>query len=92
MSDPISQKVTITNSRGLHARASAKFCAVSSSWDAVVTVTKDDVTVGGSSIMGLLLLSAGKGSEVTLSASGIQAKEAIETLVRLIEEKFGEEA
>lgn len=42
--------------------------------------------------MGLLLLSAGKGSEVTLSASGIQAKEAIETLVRLIEEKFGEEA
>lgn len=91
MSETISRKVVIANSRGLHARASAKFCAVSSAWDATVTVSKDDVTVGGCSIMGLLLLSAGKGSEVTLSATGTQAQEAIETLVRLIEEKFGEE-
>ena len=60
MSDsPVTATVKISNKRGLHARASAKFCAVASSWDAVVRVAKDGVEVGGCSIMGLLILGAG---------------------------------
>ena len=93
MSDEaLSAVVRITNKRGLHARASAKFCAVASSWDADIYVAKDGVEVGGCSIMGLLILGAGRGSEIVIKASGEQANEALETLVRLVEEKFGEEA
>ena len=80
----------ISNRRGLHARASAKFCAVAAAFDAKVTVTKDAVSVGGRSIMGLLTLGAGIGSTVTISATGAQAREAVDTLVRLIADRFGE--
>ena len=88
---PVSRTVTILNQRGLHARASAKFCAVAASWDADVRVTKDEFTVGGKSIMGLLMLGAGRGAEITISATGAQAQEAVETLTRLVAEKFGED-
>lgn len=87
---PKQATVKIVNRRGLHARASAKFCAVAGSFDAVIRVTKDDMTVGGRSIMGLLMLGAGVGSEVTISVEGPQADEALDTLVRLVAEKFGE--
>lgn len=87
----ISQSVTILNKRGLHARASAKFCAVAGSWDAIVRVRKEDVEVGGCSIMGLLMLGAGRGSTIEVSATGDQAQQAVDTLVRLIEDKFGED-
>jgi phosphocarrier protein len=80
----------ITNRRGLHARASAKFCAVAGSFDAVIRVTKDDMTVGGRSIMGLLMLGAGVGSQIVISAEGPQADEALDTLVRLVADRFGE--
>ena len=90
MSEKASAKVEINNFRGLHARASAKFCAVAGSWDAIVTVSKDEITVGGCSIMGLLLLGAGKGSIIRIDADGPQAEEAVKTLVRLVEERFGE--
>jgi phosphocarrier protein len=82
--------VKIANRRGLHARASAKFCAVAASWDAEVRVAKDEFSVGGKSIMGLLMLGAGQGSEIKISASGPQAREAVDTLARLVTEKFGE--
>ena len=88
----VTRTVTICNFRGLHARASAKFCAVAGAWDAAVSVTKDDLTVNACSIMGLLLLGAGPGSEIVISARGPQAGEAVATLIRLVEEKFGEEA
>lgn len=86
----VSRTVTILNRRGLHARASAKFCAVAASWDADVRVSKDEFTVGGKSIMGLLMLGAGRGAEITITATGPQASEAVETLTRLVAEKFGE--
>lgn len=86
----MSAVASIINRRGLHARASARFCAVASSFDARIRVTKDQITVGGQSIMGLLMLGAGIGSTVTISASGPQAAEALDTLVKLVADKFGE--
>lgn len=80
----------IVNRRGLHARASAKFCQVAAAFDAKVKVSKDGTTVGGRSIMGLLTLGAGVGATVTISATGPQAKEAVETLARLVADRFGE--
>lgn len=90
MAGPVSVAVKLVNIRGLHARASAKFCAVASSFDASVKVTKEEFTVGGCSIMGLMTLGAGVGSEILISAEGPQAEEAVHALVRLVEERFGE--
>ena len=90
MTETLTRTVKITNMRGLHARASAKFCAVASSYKADITVEKDGVSVGGCSIMGLMMLGAGIGSEITLSATGEQAEEAVDTLVKLVEDRFGE--
>lgn len=87
---PLSATVTIVNRRGIHARASARFCAVAGAFDAKVTVTKDQITVGGRSIMGLLMLGAGAGSTVVIEASGPQAAEALDTLIKLVADKFGE--
>jgi phosphocarrier protein len=87
---PVTATVEIVNRRGLHARASAKFCAVAGSFEAKITVTKDSVTVGGRSIMGLLMLGAAEGSSVTIEATGRQAAEAIDTLVKLVADRFGE--
>jgi phosphocarrier protein len=86
----VSAEVVIVNRRGLHARASAKFAAVAGSFDASVRVSRDGVTVGARSIMGLMMLGAGIGSTITISATGEQAREAVETLLGLISDKFGE--
>ncbi|MGV6802435.1 MAG: HPr family phosphocarrier protein [bacterium] len=91
MSEQAAAKVTITNKRGLHARASAKFCAVAGAFDADVTVSHAGLQVGGLSIMGLMMLGAGQGSEIEIMAKGPQGKEALVTLVQLVEELFGEE-
>ncbi len=90
--DPIevSAEVLIVNRRGLHARASAKLAAVAGSFNASVRVSKDGVTVGARSIMGLMMLGAGRGSTVTITANGEQAREALDTLIGLIADKFGE--
>ncbi|MDZ7628662.1 MAG: HPr family phosphocarrier protein [Parvularculaceae bacterium] len=88
----ISAELLIVNRRGLHARASAKFAAVAGAFDASVRVTKDGITVGACSIMGLMMLGAGLGSTITISATGAQAREAVETLAGLIADKFGEGA
>ncbi len=87
---PVTKKITIINKRGLHARASAKFCAVSESYDAKIMVSKDGIEVGGCSIMGLLTLGAGIGSEIEIKAEGRQAREALDTLTKLIADRFGE--
>ncbi|MEL6360658.1 MAG: HPr family phosphocarrier protein [Pseudomonadota bacterium] len=91
MSDPLSRDVVICNRRGLHARASAKFCALAAEQDAVIRVRKDDMEVGGCSIMGLLMLGAGKGSTITLTATGKGASAALDALAALIENRFHEE-
>ncbi len=83
--------VDITNERGLHARASAKFVKEAARHDAEVTVTREGQTVDAQSIMGLMMLAAGPGSQVEIEARGPQAAEALEGLCRLIEARFEEE-
>ena len=88
---PHSRELLIINKRGLHARASAKFVQAVSGFDATVHVTKDGTTVGGTSIMGLMMLAASPGCLVRISASGEDAAAAIEALDELVAAKFGEE-
>ncbi|MBB3445027.1 MULTISPECIES: HPr family phosphocarrier protein [unclassified Rhizobium] len=88
---PLSRELLIINKRGLHARASAKFVQTVDAFDATITVSKDGMTVGGTSIMGLMMLAASPGSSVLVSATGNQAVEALEALDQLIQNKFGEE-
>lgn len=83
--------VTVVNRKGLHARASAKFVKLAETYNASVTVTRDGQTVGGTSIMGLMMLAAGPGSTLYISAAGTEAPEALEALVNLVEAGFGEE-
>lgn len=89
---PVSKIVKVTNRRGLHARASAKFVTMASTLPAQVTVTKDgSAAVVGTSIMGLMMLGAAMGDTITISASGDGAKTALDQLVALVENRFGEE-
>lgn len=87
----VSRTVLITNKRGLHARASAKFVTLAATLPATVTVEKDGSEVTGTSIMGLMMLGAAKGDSVTISARGEGAENAVTVLSRLVEDKFGEE-
>ncbi|MBB5049050.1 phosphocarrier protein [Rhodopseudomonas rhenobacensis] len=89
--EPVSIEIPIVNKRGLHARASAKFVQMVERFNAEVWVTRNGETVGGTSIMGLMMLSAGIGTSVTVSAVGPQAKEAVNALAGLLASKFGEE-
>jgi phosphocarrier protein len=86
-----SAEVTICNRKGLHARASAKFVKCAETFDAIIRVMRDGQSVGGTSIMGLMMLAAGPGSVITLEAEGPEGPEAIEALVALVESGFGEE-
>ncbi len=85
------QRVVIVNERGLHARAAAKFVRLAGQFDAEVTVEHDGTDVSGVSIMGLLMLGAGRGSAIDIRARGPQASAAVAALVRLVEEGFGED-
>lgn len=87
----VSRTVTITNKRGLHARASAKFVTLASGLPAQVKVRKDGAAVTGTSIMGLMMLGAAMGDQVTISASGDGADQAVTLLAELVENKFGED-
>lgn len=84
-------RVVIRNIKGLHARASAKFVKCAESYDATVTVTRDGQSVGGTSIMGLMMLAAGPGSELHIESIGPQGPEALQALVALVEAGFDEE-
>ncbi len=86
------RELLICNKRGLHARASAKFVQTVELYDAEITVSKDGMTVGGTSIMGLMMLSASQGCHVLVEANGAQASEALDAIAVLIADKFGEEA
>ena len=87
----ISRELPIINKRGLHARASAKFVQVVERFEADVWVTKGGETVGGTSIMGLMMLSAGPGTSIIVSASGPQAQAALDAISELVAGKFNEE-
>jgi phosphocarrier protein len=81
----------ITNRRGLHARASAKFVTLASQQSAIVEVEKDGSAVTGTSIMGLMMLGAALGDSVTIRAQGDGAEKAVQLLAELVESKFGED-
>ncbi len=83
--------VIIRNIKGLHARASAKFVKCAESFNADVTVTRDGQSVGGTSIMGLMMLAAGPGSQLHITAQGPQGPEALQALVALVEAGFDED-
>ncbi len=84
--------VTICNRKGLHARASARFVKCAESFDAQIKVSRDGQMVGGTSIMGLMMLAAGPGTELLLIAGGPEGPEALEALVELVNCGFGEES
>jgi phosphocarrier protein len=83
-------EVTIVNKRGLHARASAAFVKTAEQFDAEVSVTKDDQTVPGTSIMGLLMLGASPGTTISIETEGPEAEEALDALTTLVEAGFNE--
>ncbi|HWW10874.1 MAG TPA: HPr family phosphocarrier protein [Brevundimonas sp.] len=91
MTDPVAATVGICNQRGLHARASAKFVKLASTFDSEIRVTRDGVTVNALSIMGLLMLGAGNGCDVHIEAEGPDAIEAVEALSDLVNRKFDED-
>ena len=82
--------LTIVNKKGLHARASAKFCQTVERFDAAIKVTRGHETVGGTSIMGLMMLAAGPGTTITVEATGLEAAEAVEALASLVAGRFTE--
>jgi phosphocarrier protein len=83
--------VEIVNKKGLHARASAKFVQTAEQFKAVITVTRGHETVGGTSIMGLMMLAAAPGTTITISCSGSDAQAAMDALAALVANRFGEE-
>ena len=85
------RELPIINKRGLHARASAKFVQMVERFNAEVWVTKGGETVGGTSIMGLMMLSAGPGTSIVVSAIGPEAQTAIDAITELVASKFNEE-
>jgi phosphocarrier protein len=87
----VERDLPIVNKKGLHARASAHFVRCAEQFEATVTVSKDQTSVGGTSIMGLMMLSAGPGSTIHVTAEGPQAAEALAALVALVASRFGEE-
>ncbi|MEM5493583.1 HPr family phosphocarrier protein [Hoeflea sp. AS16] len=88
----LSRSFKIINKRGLHARASARFVQTAEGFDAVVRVTREGSTVGGTSIMGLMMLAASTGCSIDVEAEGRQATEVLDALEALIADRFGEEA
>jgi phosphocarrier protein len=87
----LSKELLIINKRGLHARASAKFVQAVERFNAQVWVTRGSETVGGTSIMGLMMLAAGPGTTITVSAAGPDADAALTAITELVESKFNEE-
>jgi phosphocarrier protein len=87
----VSREVRITNQRGLHARASAKFVNLASELDAKIDVEKDGQKVCGTSIMGLMMLGAAMGDSIVIHCEGPYSEQALVKLVDLVEDRFGEE-
>jgi phosphocarrier protein len=87
----VSRVLPIINQKGLHARASAKFVHTVEKFDAQVRVSRGGETVGGTSIMGLMMLAASPGTSITVEATGPQASEVVAALEELLATRFGEE-
>jgi phosphocarrier protein len=89
--DAVSREIEINNKRGLHARAAAKFVQTVEQFRAEITVTRCGETVGGTSIMGILMLTAAPGTSITVTARGPEAAAALEAVTALVASKFGED-
>jgi phosphocarrier protein len=89
--DRLTRTVTIRNQRGLHARAAAKFVKLVAEFDAEIWVERNGTEVGGQSIMGLMMLAAGPGTDIAIAAAGLQGAEALAALVSLVERGFDED-
>ncbi len=87
----VSRSATITNRRGLHARAAAKFVKLASQFQAQIVVSNRGLEVSGLSIMGLMMLAAGPGCSIELKGSGVDAAAAVQALGALIDAKFDED-
>ena len=90
-SDAVVRTLEIVNKKGLHARASAKFVQTAERFDAAIRVTRGIESVGGTSIMGLMMLAAGPGTTITVAAAGDDAQAALAAITELVESKFNEE-
>lgn len=86
----VSRTLTITNKRGLHARAAAKLSQAAEQFEASIAISKNEISINAKSIMQVMMLAANQGSSVTITAEGDDAEAAINTLASLIEDKFGE--
>ena len=90
-SGPVVRVLPIINQKGLHARASAKFVQTVERFDADVRVTRGNETVGGTSIMGLMMLAASPGTSISVAATGHQAADVVAALEQLLASRFGED-
>ena len=91
MSGALRRTTKIVNSKGLHARAAAKLCKVAEKFNAEVLVSKGELEVSSTSIMGLLMLAAAQETEIHLSATGVEANKAMDVICKLIADGFDEE-
>jgi phosphocarrier protein len=91
VAEEVLRTVTVVNRLGIHARAAAKFVTLASRFDAEIQVRNSRRTVNGKSIMGVMMLAAGKGTRIDLLAQGPEAEAAVEELVRLVSDRFGED-
>jgi phosphocarrier protein HPr len=91
LSSATERTVVIANRYGLHARPAAEFVKLAATFDADVTVRKEDLEVNGKSIMGMMMLAAEFGSEITIRASGADADAAVDGLTQLVTRRFGED-
>lgn len=87
----ITKQLTILNKLGIHARPAAQFVRVASRFQSDVTVEKDDESVDGKSIMGLMMLAVGWGAEINVTVDGADEQECLESLEKLVNSKFGED-
>lgn len=90
MMEAVDRSFVITNRLGMHARAATKFVQIAQRFTCEVAVEKDGQTVNGKSIMGLLMLVAAQGTSIRICTRGADAREALEALGKLVEDKFGE--
>jgi phosphocarrier protein len=86
-----SRSVTVVNALGLHARAAARFVHVATRFESQIRVGRDTKVMDGKSILGILLLAASRGTMLTVSATGVDETDAVNTLIALVESGFGEE-
>jgi len=88
---PLRRQVEVLNKKGLHARAAAKFVKMAEQFETSITVEREGTRVPGTSIMGLLMLAAGRGSNILIEAEGPQSEAAMAALINLIDSKFDED-